>query len=106
MEALQQARRDRAAAAIVIEEIGEPGPAVNGGSGSGVVLAAPIPAPATTVGAALSFGENTVSDDAAAPASVSRKRKPFSDAAESGAGCANKRMHIAPQISEDAMEDA
>lgn len=106
MDALQQARRDRAAAATVIEEIGEPGLAVNGGAWSGVIPATSVPMFQTHAGAAQSLGEITASGGGAASASVSRKRKPVSDANESGAEHVNKRLFRAAQTSGDAMDVA
>jgi hypothetical protein len=98
MDALQQAHREQAAAATIIEEIGEPGPAMHGGAWSGVV-------PATSAPLAV-VPNGSESGSTAAPNSISRKRKLDVDAAEAGTELANKRMHLAPHLSGDAMDIA
>jgi hypothetical protein len=98
LDALQQARSERAAAATIIEEIGEPGPAVDGGAWSGVVPAASVPLAAVTNGTEFS--------DDAVPVTGSRKRKVDGDAAEADTALLNKRMHLAPHTSGDAMDIA
>lgn len=121
MEALQSARREHDAAATVIEEIGGPSPAAHGGVWSGVVaapgspngLSAVPPMAVPTESATGTAAQGLVDADAtptcgtAGPAAASRKRKPFSDAAESGVEQhVSKRVHVAPQISDDAMDVA
>ena len=97
VDALQQARRERAAAATVIEEIGDgPGPPIHGGTWSGVVPATSAPLAAVTRG--------IESGSTAAPDSVSRKRKLGVDVVGADTELVNKRMHLAPHTSGDAMD--
>lgn len=97
VDALQQARRERAAAATVIEEIGDgPGPPIHGGVSSGVVPATSAPVVADPHG--IESGGNP------APDSVSRKRKMGVDVVGAETELANKRMHLAPYTSGDAMD--
>lgn len=121
LEALQSAQRERDAAATIIEEIGGPSPAAHGGVWCGVVAApgspsglptishmAPLAASATGPAAqGLVDADATPTCGTAYPIASSRKRKPFSDAAESGIEQhVSKRIHMAPQISDDAMDVA
>lgn len=96
VDALRQARRAQTAAATVIEEIGEPGPPLNGGAWSGVVPATSAPVAAVT--------RSIESGGTAAPDLVSRKRKLGVDAVEADTELVNKRMHLAPYTSGDVMD--